>query len=68
MIQNCFYSIDQYGVILVNRKRWASGSQLSFLFAMISDLSEVTNDHDRLRNAIVYAERNSPDTGLTRSI
>jgi alpha,alpha-trehalase len=34
-----------------------AGSQLSFLFAMISDLFEVTDDHDWLRNAIGYAEK-----------
>jgi alpha,alpha-trehalase len=57
MIENCFYSIDQYGAVLANRKRWASGSQLPFLANMISDLFEVTNDHDWLRKAVVYAEK-----------
>lgn len=57
MIENCFYLIDQYGVILANRKRWASGSQLPFLSSMISDIFEVTDDQDWLRTAVVYAEK-----------
>lgn len=57
MIENCFYSLDQYGAVLANRKRWASGSQLPFLSSMISNFYELTNDQDWLRKAVVYAER-----------
>lgn len=57
MIENCFYMIDNYGMVTANRKRWAAGSQLPFLASMVLDLYEVTRDREWLRQAAASLEK-----------
>ena len=57
MIENCFYMLDKYGMVIANRKRWAAGSQLPFLASMVLDLYKVTGDREWLRKAVSFLEK-----------
>ena len=32
MVENCLFLVDRHGMVIANRKRWAAGSQLPFLY------------------------------------
>ena len=41
MVENCFYLIGKYGLVVANRRRWAAGSQLPFLSEMVLVIYQV---------------------------
>jgi alpha,alpha-trehalase len=64
IVENCFYLLQQHGMIISNRKRWAAGSQLPFLSQMVHDVFERTLDNTWLVNAVKFVEAEYRDYWL----
>ncbi|MGZ3765956.1 MAG: trehalase family glycosidase [Mucilaginibacter sp.] len=57
MVDNCFYLLNRYGMVIANRKRWAAGSQLPFLALMVKDIYYVSKDKQWLGNALDFVQK-----------
>jgi alpha,alpha-trehalase len=56
MVENCFFLIQQHGMVIANRKRWAAGSQLPFLSQMVREVFDATQDRSWLATAATWVE------------
>jgi len=57
IVENCFYEIDLFGMVLnANRKKWSDRSQLPFLTSMVRDIYVLEKDKKWLIKAYKYAK------------
>ncbi len=56
MVDNFLYLVRTYGMVIANRKRWAAGSQLPFLSAMVRAIHEHGHDKTWLQGAVQVLE------------
>ena len=57
MVDNCLFSVDKHGMVIANRKRWAAGSQLPFLSAMVREIYQIQPDNDWLNRSVEILEK-----------
>jgi alpha,alpha-trehalase len=56
MVENCLFLVERHGMVIANRKRWASGSQLPFLSQMVRSVYTVSGDKAWLAWAAAIVE------------
>jgi alpha,alpha-trehalase len=57
MVENCLFLVEQHGMIIANRKRWAAGSQLPFLSEMVKEVYQISGDKLWLEKALPVLEK-----------
>lgn len=56
MVDNCLFLVEQHGMVIANRKRWAAGSQLPFLSEMVYEVYQINKDKNWLGKALPILE------------
>jgi alpha,alpha-trehalase len=56
IVENCLFLVKRHGMVIANRKRWASGSQLPFLSQMVRSVYALSGDKDWLARAALIVE------------
>jgi alpha,alpha-trehalase len=57
MVENCLFLVEQHGMVIANRKRWAAGSQLPFLSEMVKEVYQISGDKLWLEKALPVLEK-----------
>ena len=56
IVDSCLYLIENYGMVIANRVRWAAGSQLPFLSDMVKEVYAAAPDRTWLAGAVRLLE------------